>query len=202
MKIIIAGVLTLALTTTAIAAPRVIDPNWPCQQVKVASLSFASVWSGPAVGLPTAKWEQNEPAMTLVPLIAQRRLPLDQAVHRISDFSKTLGTDRKQVLLDVLSGVFATLDNERTNVLNGLDRFGQRQKVLADDLRQNGEALRAAQASTPPDDATIHRLTEQLLWKQQVFQARRDSLHYACDIPSIIEQRLYGVSKAIEHLVE
>lgn len=202
MKYIIAGALTLILTTSAFAAPRVIDPDWPCQQVKVASLSLASVWSGASVDLPTAKWQQNEPAAALVAIVTQRRLPLAQAVQRISDYSKTLGPDRRQNLLDVLSGTFDTLDNERSNVLNGLDRFGQRQKVLADNLRQAGEALRAAQASTPPDAAVIQSLTQDLLWKQQVFQARRDSLRYACDIPAIIEQRLYGVTKAIQQLVD
>jgi hypothetical protein len=190
------GALLAGVSTMATAAPRTNDPDWPCQQVKVSELSVASFWSGPAVDPATTKWQQDTAVATLVGAIAQRRLPMDQAATRIAGFAKT--TDKSRTLPLLFAGVFEVLNHERETVLNGLDRFGQRQKVLAANLRRDGEDLRAAQTATPPDDAKVADLTQHLLWDQQFFETRRQSLQYACDVPTTIEQRLYGLAKAIQ----
>jgi hypothetical protein len=98
----------------------------------------------------------------------------------------------------LFAGAFDVLNRERETVINGLDRFGQRQKVLAANLRQEGEDLRAAQTATPPDGAKVADLTQRFLWDQQYFETRRQSLSFACDVPTTIEQRLYGLAKAIQ----
>jgi hypothetical protein len=196
--IVLTACLLTGIGTTAAAVPRTSDPDWPCQQVKVDELSIASFWSGPAVDPVTANWQQDEAVAALVGTITQRRLPMDQATERIAAFAKALDKDKDQALLLVFAGVFDVLNRERATVLSGLDRFGQRQKVLAANLRQEGEDLRSAQASTPADTAKVADLTQHLLWDQQFFETRQQSLRYACDVPTTIEQRLYGLAKAIQ----
>jgi hypothetical protein len=192
------GVLLAGTSTMANAAPRATDPDWPCQQVKVGELSIASVWSGPAVDPATSNWQQDEAVAALVGVITQRRLPMDQAVARIAGFAKSADKDKERALRLLFAGVFDVLNRERETVVNGLDRFGQRQKVLASNLRQEGEDLRSAQTSTPPAEAKVAELTQHLLWDQQFFESRRQSLSFACDVPTTIEQRLYGLAKAIQ----
>lgn len=187
--------LLAAASTMAAAAPRTADPDWPCQQVKVSQLSVASYWNGPAVDPSTAAWQQDSAVAALVGTVTQRRLPMDQATQRIAAFAKTEGKDKLGLLF---AGIFDVLDQERSSVLAGLDRFGQRQKALAENLRQEGADLRAAQTQTPPDDAKVANLTQRFLWDQQFFDTRRESLRFACDVPSTIEQRLYGLSQAIQ----
>jgi hypothetical protein len=183
------------------AAPRLADPDWPCQQVKVGELSVASFWSGPAVDPTTADWQQDAAVAGLVGTVTRRRLPMDQAVQRIAAFAKAAGSEKDRKLPLLFAGVFDALNREREAVVSGLDRFGRRQKVLAANLRQEGEALRAAQGATPRDDAKVGELTQRLLWDQQFFETRRESLRFACDVPTTIEQRLYGLARAIqEHL--
>jgi hypothetical protein len=165
------------------------DANWPCQQVKVADLSVAAFWNGATVETQVS---------ALVDLITQRRMPLEEAQQRVVDFAKSAGDHRTLRLLAVFTGVFEVLNGERGKVIEGLDRFGDRQKSLAASLRQEGEALRAAQVIVPPDDARVADLTKQILWDTQVFESRRTSLRFACDVPSIIEQRLYGISQTIQ----
>jgi hypothetical protein len=197
----LAAIMLVALTgmsTTALAAPRTIDPDWPCQQAKVGELSVASFWNGPAIDPATANWQQDASVAALVGTVTQRRLPMDQAVQHIADFARAADKDKQRELVLLFAGVFDVLNRERVTVMSGLDRFGQRQKVLAASLRQEGEDLRAAQAATPPDDAKVGELTQRLLWDQQFFETRRQSLRYACDVPTIIEQRLYGLAKAIQ----
>jgi Spy/CpxP family protein refolding chaperone len=196
MKLIAAIVALAAGTAAATAAPRNTDPDWPCQQVKVAELSVAAFWSGPAVDPATSGWQKNDAVASLVAAVTQRRLPMEAATQRISAFARNEDRDRTMPL--VFAGVFDVLNREREKVINGLDRFGQRQKTLAEGLRQDAEALRAAQTANPPDDAKIGELTQHLLWDQQLFDSRRQSLTAACDLPTIIEQRLYGLAQAIQ----
>jgi hypothetical protein len=185
--------------TPAIAARSTnTDPNWPCQQVKVSELSVAAFWNGPAVDTSRHDWREDAQVSALVDLITQRRMPLEEAQQRIVDFAKTAGEARKQRLLAVFTGVFDVLNGEREKVIEGLDRFGDRQKSLAASLREEGETLRAAQVSTPPDDGKVAELTKQIVWDTQIFESRRTSLRFACDVPSIIEQRLYGLSQIIQ----
>jgi hypothetical protein len=195
---LLAGVLLSGASTMVAAAPRTIDPDWPCQQVKVGELSVASVWNGPAIDPASADWQQDVAVAGLVGTIVQRRLPMDQAAQRVAAFAKTAGPDKDRELQLVFAGVFDALNRERETVLSGLDRFGRRQKVLAANLREEAEDLRAGQTATPPDDAKVAELTQHLLWDQQFFETRRESLRYACDVSTTIEQRLYGLAKAIQ----
>jgi hypothetical protein len=174
------------------------DANWPCQQVKVADLSVAAFWNGATVDTSAHNWRGDTQVSALVDLITQRRMPLEEAQQRVVDFAKSAGDHRTLRLLAVFTGVFEVLNGERGKVIEGLDRFGDRQKSLAASLRQEGEALRAAQVIVPPDDARVADLTKQILWDTQVFESRRTSLRFACDVPSIIEQRLYGISQTIQ----
>jgi hypothetical protein len=182
----------------AMAAPRNSDPDWPCDQVKVSELSVGSFWAGPAVDPANADWQKDAAVAALVGAVTQRRLPMDQAGQRIAAFAKEAGDSRQHELVLVFAGVFDVLNQERRTVIDGLDRFGVRQKALAANLRQEGETLRAAQTSTPPDDAKVGDLTKHLLWDQQFFETRRQSLRFACDVATTIEQRLYGLSQAIQ----
>jgi hypothetical protein len=194
MKSALLGAALLAgFAATAGAQPRRIDPDWPCQQVKMGELSAASFWSGPPA---TEDWQKDPAVAALVGTITQRRLPMDQATTRIAAFAAA--TDKQRTLPLLFAGAFDVLNRERETVVAGLDRFGQRQKVLAADLRQEGEDLRAAQAATPQDAGKIADLQQRIVWDQAFFERRRQSLHYACDVPATIEQRLYGLAKAIQ----
>jgi hypothetical protein len=192
----------LALCVTggsAAAAPyRTNDPDWPCMQIKVPELSIASVWSGPPVEQYRATWSRDPEVAEMVRQLAQRRLPLKGAEAKIVDFARQSGPDKQARLLALFAGLFDTLDHERTSVLAGLDRFGQRQKTLAADLRNKAEALRTLQSSANPDPEKVSELTQQLTWDTQVFEERRQALGYACDVPNAVEQRLFGLARAIQ----
>ncbi len=193
-----AAAMLAAAMAAAGAAPRNADPDWPCQQIKVGELSVASFWNGPPIDPATADWRKDAAVASLVGAVTQRRLPMDGAVQRIDAFAGTVAEDKDRTLGLVFAGVFDVLNHERERVIDGLDRFGKRQKVLADGLRQDGAAVRAAQAADPPDPANVTELTQKLAWDQQLFEARRQSLRFACDLPTTIEQRLYGLSQAIQ----
>lgn len=194
--------LLMCLNTAMAASPHFVDPDWPCQQVKVDTLSVASFWTGPAIDPAKTDWRQDAAVSTLVAAITQRKLPLDLAAARIVTFAKTADNQKQRALSLVFAGVFEVLNSERETVLGGLDRFGKRQKQLASDLRQEIADLRLAQAATPPDEENIATQTQRLLWDRQFFETRRQTLSFACDVPGTIEQRLFGLTKVIQDNLE
>jgi RecA/RadA recombinase len=98
--------------------------------------------------------------------------------------------------------LFSTLDEERSSVIAGLDRFGARQKELAAQLRDDNEKLRVLQADSGSDAGEINQTTQRVIWEAQVFQDRRQALSYACDVPSKIEQRLFALARTVQELLQ
>jgi hypothetical protein len=183
----------LTLAPAVAAQP---DPDWPCQQVKVPRLSLAAIWSGP---MPEQiDWRQDRDVAGLVRATAQRRVPIERAQGEIHDFAQRNEPDKQAKLLAVLSGLFNVLDDERAAVVVGLDRFGARQKELAAALREDNARLRALQADPASDAGELNQMTQKVTWNAEVFQDRRRSLRYACDVPGKIEQRLFALARTIE----
>jgi len=183
------------LAATAEAAPR--DTDWPCRQIKVAQLSLAAVWSGPLPDRRPDDWRDDQPVVDLAHALAQRRMPLEQAQQAIHDFARQAAEQKQQRLLALLTGLFAVLDEERGSVVSGLERFGVRQKELADGIRADNETLRAMQADAAAEPGKVNEMAQRIGWEAEVFQDRRQALSYACDVPSRIEQRLFALARII-----
>src|SRR5581483_882896 len=150
--VLTASVLIAAAQVAHAAVPgRTTDPDWPCQQIKVPELSVAAIWTGPSIDPYTTSWSQDATVADFVHHLSLRRVPVEQAQQEIAEFAQKAGADKQQKLLAVLAGLFSTLGDERHSVIDGLDRFGRRQKEYAAQIRTEIEQLREAQDSTPPD---------------------------------------------------
>ncbi len=202
----VAGVALVVALGTAGAArsapPGPRDPDWPCQQIKVPQLSLASVWSGPSLDAQQDDWREQAPVADLVHDIAQRRVPIEQAQERIRAFAEQAADQKQPRLLELLAGLFSVLNDERSAVVEGLDRFGAHQKELAATLRSDNEKLRVMQADPGSDAGDVNRMTQQVTWEAQIFQDRRQSISYACDVPGKIEQRLFALARTIQQALQ
>jgi hypothetical protein len=192
------ALLLLLLGGTALAAPPVRDPDWPCQSVKVPNLSLASVWNGPSLDPYLGTWTKDADAAALAQRLAQRRVPVDEAEQAIKQFAAQAGTAKQERLLNLMAGLFSTMDEERTSVITGLSRFGRRQKELGGELRGTMESLRKEQDKPDADQAKVAQLTEQVTWGTRVFGQRQTSVRYACDVPNLIEERLGALARVIQ----
>jgi hypothetical protein len=200
-----AGIATLALggalfvvAVADAAPPGPRDPDWPCQQIKVPALSLAAVWTGPPVDPQQIDWQHDEAVADLVHEIAQRREPPAQAQEKIHAFAQHAAAQKQQKLLALLAGLFSVLDDERSTVITGLDRFGVRQKELAAGIRDDNAKLRQLQADSAADAGQLNQMVQRVTWEAEVFQDRRQVLSYACDVPGKIEQRLFALARAIQ----
>jgi hypothetical protein len=200
---VIALIATLRIVSSmAQPSPAHQDPDWPCRQILVGRLSLAAVWSGPPIdGLA---W-RNDPAVAdLVAKLAARRTPLEDAEHLIDDFAQSQGTNKTKKLIAVFAGLFDSLDQERAQVIDGLLRFGAKQRELAAKIRTENASSKES-ATKPPKDA--HKpdkgnREQDLEWDLRVFDERRQSLASVCETPTLIEQRLFALARLIQRNLE
>jgi len=195
-----AAIIATASANGAPPGPR--DPDWPCQQIKVPELSLAAVWTGPTVDPQNTDWQHDQVIADLVHEIAQRRVPLQRAQDSIQTFAAQANDQKQQKLLALIGGLFSVLDEERSTVIAGLDRFGARQKELAAELRGDNDKLRQLQANPAADAGEVKQMVQRITWEAEVLQDRRQALSYACDVPSKIEQRLFALARTIQQSLQ
>ncbi|MGH7051087.1 MAG: hypothetical protein ACREFS_05675 [Acetobacteraceae bacterium] len=200
-----AAVLVLAAASGAPAAAPAnapaLDPNWPCQQIKIEHMSLATFWGGPPLGKFLTDWENYPVAAELAHRIAERRVPIDEANADLEAFAKQAGKNSQPQLLALMGGLFALLDQERLAVVEGLDRFGARQISYAAQIRGEITGLHDAEDAATPDQDQIKTLANKVYWDTQVFSDRRQMISYACFVPDAIEHRLYQLGGTISNLL-
>jgi len=89
------------------------------------------------------------------------------------------------------------MNDERREVINGLDRFGRRLKDMAETARQASEEMRKLQDQKPGDPEALRKASETLQWRLRLFEEQRRMATYVCESPALIEQRLGALARAI-----
>jgi hypothetical protein len=180
--------------------------DWPCVQRKVATLTAAQMWDGPSVeGL--AGWGDSEEIRKLIAVLASRRVPLEQATAAIAAFAAAQPKDKRDAALKLLfAGLLGTVNADRAVVISGIERFQQRQRARAAELERQGAAIRQLREKAASDAAARTELAvaeEQYDWDARVFTERQQSLPLACEVPTLIEQRLFELGREIRtHMSE
>src|SRR3979490_3602016 len=85
-RIAIEALFVVAASTEFCFAADPRYPDWPCAQAKVPEISLAAVWNGPALDEAASRWKDDAKVSALVPRLAARRTPLDQAEKAITEF--------------------------------------------------------------------------------------------------------------------
>src|SRR3954470_12495499 len=177
-------------------------PDWPCAQAKVPEISLAAVWDGPALADAAAKWKDDPKVAALVPRLAARRTPLDEAEKMIMEFLSAAAPSKNEAGKLLFAGLFETLNAQRSSVMNGLERVTRKQRDAAEQIRANTLALHALQGASPPDQAKIDELSNQLIWETRIFEDRRRVIGFVCEVPTAIDQRLFALGRVIQQEME
>ncbi|PBC00757.1 hypothetical protein [Mesorhizobium sp. WSM3860] len=174
------------------------DPDWPCMQRKVPQLSLGQVWNGPELSSAAKGWSEDPSVAALVEEAAARRLPVVDAQKKIRDFAASLPAEQLAPKMAMLvQGMFDRMDTERSHVISGISRYAHKQLEMAAELRKEASDVDALRAKPDADQDEVERRTDQLNFATRIFNERAQSLSYVCDVPTIIEQRLYQLSKTI-----
>ena len=177
-------------------------PDWPCAQIKVPEISVAAVWSGPSIDDVGTAWESNPALRNLVARLAARRTPLDAAEAAISEFISGDADDRQEKGKLLFAGLFVILNQERSQVMNGLERFSRQQAAFANRIRVEISELREFQDIPGGAERKLDELANRIDWDTRIFEERRKTISYACEVPVLIEQRLFALARAIQQAIE
>jgi hypothetical protein len=177
-------------------------PDWPCAQAKVPDLSLAAVWAGPPLDDVADKWKNDAKVSALLPRLAARRTPLDEAQKAITEFLAGSTAEKIEMGKLLFAGLFDRLNAQRSSVMSGLERVTRKQRQAADKIRTDTLALQALQDASPPDQAKIEELGNQLVWETRIFEDRQRVIKFVCEVPTAIDQRLFALGRMIQQEIE
>jgi hypothetical protein len=192
--------VALGLWPARAADPR--HPDWPCVQVKVPEVSLAAVWAGPPLNDIGNRWESDSKLKELVARFAARRTPLDEAQKDAAEFLSASGDAKQENAKLLFAGLFDTLNRLRSEVMDGIERYTRRQREFAEQVRAKTLQLRALQDQPNPDPKEVEALSEQVQWDTRIFEDRRRTINYVCEVPVLIEQRLFALGRTIQQALE
>ena len=201
-RIIICTALAVAGSAELCFAADPRYPDWPCSQAKVPDVSLAAVWAGPPLDDVASKWKDDAKVSALVPRLAARRTPLDEAQKAITEFLEGSAAQKTEMGKLLFAGLFDTLNAQRASVMSGLERVTRKQREAADKIRADTLALQALQGASPPDQPKIDELGNQLVWETRIFEDRRRVIKFVCEVPTAIDQRLFALGRVIQQEME
>lgn len=199
--------LVLVLATGGpVAAAGGEDPDWPCQQRKVPELSAGLMWAGPQLAPDAPDWRSDEAVSRLVERLAVRRTALEDATDKIAEFAgKFDGPERQEKVTLAFFGLLERVNAERKDVLEGIERYTRKQRRLAEEILKTRQQLKEVLAMEAPDEAADNRrreLEQQLAWQTRIHEERERSLQFVCEVPVLIEQRLFELARELANRLE
>jgi hypothetical protein len=200
VRAILATAIAAAFAPHAFAQSRAkIDPDWPCQQIKTPIFSLASIWAGPPLDLDSQSWRDDRDVADLEVQMAQRRVPIADVKSAITDFKAKAGPDANGKLLRAFAAAFEDLSRQRSQIIDGLGRFGHKQNELADRIRaENAAVQESSEQKSDGQKSPGADSQERLQWDIRVFDDRHQTVTYVCEAPTLIEQRIGEIARAVQ----
>jgi hypothetical protein len=189
----------LANTICFKSAPtRAQEPDWPCQQRLVPSLSAAAYWSGP---LPEGfgDWRTDIEVAYLVRHIAPRRVSTEAGRTEIAAFARTLSSDRERRIRLVFIGLLEQSNEERRGLIEELKQIGRRQRELADLVDRLATELNAIPPDAPGEaGARRADLQQRYDFSARNFEEIQRTIRYACETPVALDARLGAWARVLQ----
>lgn len=202
MKVWLWATMLIALSGAAAHAADPRFPDWPCTQAKVPEISLAAVWAGPPLDDVQNKWKDDARISALVAKLAARKTSLDEAEKSVKELLAASGSDKATNAKLLFAGLFDTLNAQRSQVMNGLERVSRKQREAADKIREETLQLHTLQGATPRDETKVEALSNELIWKTRVFEDRTKVVRFVCEVPTTIDQRLFALGRVIQQEME
>jgi hypothetical protein len=175
------------------------SPDWPCIQRKVPLISPAQIWDGP----PIDGIKEFDPAVRdLTELLESRRITPEEAEKAIKEYAASIPeAERDKKLTELFAAFLNEINTDRQFVMAKVEEFQKRQKGRAAELEREGQKLAekgmAATDELLPTETNLSPEQQEYNWNARIFQERQLNLTMACEIPVLIEQRAYEISRLI-----
>ena len=190
-SVLIAIGALLLVPPAAVGAER--NPDWPCVQILVPTLSPGQIWTGDPIEGKEGAWRDIPGVEPVLKQALDRSVGTEQAEAAIDRFAETLGPDRNAVLTALFAGVFDALNRERGRAIDVIQRYARQQRALLDRIAEGLTRLQ----TLPPDSPEAAALKDDIAWQRRVLDERRRNQTALCDQPVRLEQRLGQLARTI-----
>ena len=176
--------------------------DWPCIQRLVPELAVSQMWAGARPdGAEIAASADGELAQ-LAHRLASRSMPVEEAQAAIERFADSLAPEERDAqLARLFDDVLQQINQERSQIIDGIRRYTRKQRHLADKIAHDSQKLADLQPGTTPD-AETQALLDERQWDLRVFEDRRRILTQICEQPVLLEQRAFSLSRAMQAQLE
>jgi hypothetical protein len=199
--IVLAGALAaLASPAASGAEPSGADPDWPCQQALVPTLSAGMVWSGPSPD-GFGDWHGEPAVAALVQRIAPREVPTADGEAAIQQFTHDVEGDRKRLITLAFAGLLDETNRQRSEVIQRIKLLAERQRNLASLVARLTTELDQTPApadSASPEAAQRTDLLQRWTFTSRAYNELQRTMRYACEVPSQLDARLGVYARALE----
>jgi hypothetical protein len=194
-----AALVLLAAAPPAAAAARGQDPDWPCRQRLVPTLTAATFWNGPTPDAG-ADWHADPAVAALVQNITPRRVPTADGEKAIDAFVEGLAPDqRKREVPLAFAGLLDETNRERDELISRIKQFTRRQRSLAEVVDRLTEELDTIPKNATGADAERRAdLEQRQFYTTKAFQDAERTVRYACDAPVQLEARLGAYARRLQ----
>ncbi len=182
--------LLLLLAGPVRAAPPVSDPDWPCVQRFVPTLSAESYWNGPP---PAGDWRADPRIAAVVAAAAPRTVPQEEASGKVRAFAAELtGSDRAARMATLFAGLVDETNGQRDQVIGRLRALTRRQR----------EITRIVESISTPgpdaDPAVRDEAAQRRAFLVREFEETERTIRYACEVPVQLEARLGAFGRMLD----
>lgn len=179
--------------------------DWPCVQGKVETLTIAQMWDGPSTEGKKG-WGQDRQLSALITILASRRIPEADAEGALKKYADSVPeAERDDKLTLLFAGLFDKVNMERKSVISGIEKYQKAQRTRAQELERQTTEIAKLEREAPSNESAANELAqanEKFSWAQRIFQERQQSIPLACELPTMMEERLGSMSRAIRALMK
>lgn len=184
------GVSALALGA---AGPRN-DPDWPCVQRLVPTLTANTLWGGhDAAG----DWRADPKVAAVVADVAPRGVSAQDGAARLDQFIGAVpAPDRPAVSAQVFAGLVDETNAQRAQVIDRLRGIAQRQRTLTELTSRITAELRALPSDAPA--AQREEIISRRGFLIREYEQIERTIRYACETPVQMESKLGALAQALQ----
>ncbi len=179
------ALLALCLVGSSRAQAPAPNPDWPCAQNLVPTLTAGSYWDGKVPD--HTSWRDDEKMFTLVTDIVDRDTPEADGLAKLNAYVDTVPTGQRATVLPLLFGAIVDQTNdERTLLIQRIEELGLRQRRMGDVVGKISTQV----DETPASDPSHSDLAGERDFDIRAFQQTQHTMRYACEAPVAMERRL------------
>ena len=175
------------------AAPPKQDPDWPCMQRYVPSLTAGMFRNDPVA---PGDWHADPRVVALVQAVAPRDVAVELGESKIAAFMSTLPpSDRATSAAEVFAGLVDETNQQRAGIVSSLRALTRREHGMSDVIARVTADVRSLPADA--DEATREEVKQRRALLIRQFEETERTVRYACEVPVSMEGRLGRFSRAL-----